>query len=251
MLEALRASPGEVREVWLARGTSGERLAPLRAEAAAAGIRLVERPREDLSRLVGHERHQGAVARLARPPAYADLEELIRRVESDRAAGTPALLVLLDGIVDPQNLGAIIRSAEAAGAQGVVIPKDRAAGLTPAVARASAGAVHHLPVARVTNLVAAMARLGEAGVWTVGAVLEGSGPAAGRPVVPYDEADLGDDNALVIGSEGRGLRRLVVERCDRLVTIPMAGKVGSLNASAAAAVLLFEARRQRRARSRR
>ncbi len=245
--EALRASPAEVREVWLAREAARTRLAPLRSEAEALGVPLALRDRSELSRLVGHDRHQGVVARLAGLPAYTDIEVLLARVAADRAAGRPALLVLLDSIVDPQNLGAIIRSAEGAGAQGVVIQRHRAVGLTPAVVRASAGAAHHLFVARATNLVAAMERLAEAGIWTVGAVAAEPGePSSRRPVEAYDEADLSGDLAIVIGAEGRGLRRLVAERCDRLVTIPLAGRISSLNASAAAAVLLFEARRQQR-----
>lgn len=240
--EALLAAPAEVREVLVAREGEARRLAPIRQAAAAAGVPVTLRDRADLTRLVGHDRHQGVVARLRGLPAYVALEDLLARVEADRAAGRPALLVLLDGIVDPQNLGAIVRSAEGAGAQGVVIPRDRAAGLTAATVRASAGAAHHLPVARVTNLVAAMATLADHGIWTVGTIAPGSTHA----VEPYDEADLAGDLALVIGAEGRGLRRLVAERCDRLVTIPLHGRVASLNASAAAAVLLFEAQRQRR-----
>lgn len=243
--EALLASPGEVREVLVAREAEPGRLAPIRQAAADAQVPVVLRDRSDLTRLVGHDRHQGVVARLRGLPAYVSLEDLLTRVEADRAAGRPVLLVLLDGIVDPQNVGAIVRSAEGAGAQGVVVPKDRAAGLTPAVVRASAGAAHHLPVARVTNLVAAMATLAEHGIWSVGTVARGE---VGRPVEPYDEADLSGDLALVIGAEAKGLRRLVAERCDRLVTIPLHGRIASLNASAAAAVLLFEARRQRRPR---
>ncbi len=244
--EALRASPGEVREVWFAREAAHTRLAPLVRFAEALGVPRALSDRSEISRLVGHDRHQGVVARLAGPPAYADLEALLARVAADRAAGRPALLVLLDSVVDPQNFGAIIRSAEGAGTQGVVIPKNRAVGLTPAVVRASAGAAHHLPVARVTNLVAAMERLAEAGIWTVGAVAEPGEPSSRRAVEAYDEADLSGDLAIVIGAEGRGLRRLVAERCDRFVTIPLAGRISSLNASAAAAVLLFEARRQQR-----
>jgi 23S rRNA (guanosine2251-2'-O)-methyltransferase len=246
--EALLASPAEVREVWVAREAAPARLAAIREAAAAAGVPLLVRDRLHLTRLVGHDRHQGVAARLAGLPEYASLDALLSRVEADRAAGRAALLVLLDGVVDPQNLGAIVRSAEAAGAQGVVVPKDRAAGLTPAAVRASAGAAYHLPVARVTNLVAAMATLDGAGVWTVGTVAPDDPRAAGRGVEAYDRADLTADVAIVIGAEGRGLRRLVAERCDRLVTIPLAGRAASLNASAAAAVVLFEALRQRRAR---
>jgi 23S rRNA (guanosine2251-2'-O)-methyltransferase len=153
------------------------------------------------------------------------------------ASGRPPLVVLLDGVEDPHNLGAVVRSAHALGAHGVVLPRDRAAGVTPAAAKASAGAVEHVAIVRVTNLVRALEELKEAGLWAVGAVPEGERDIA--------SVDLRGPTALVLGGEGQGIRPLVQRTCDHLVRIPMLGRVGSLNASAAAAIALYEAVRQR------
>lgn len=181
--------------------------------------------------------HQGVVAWLSvRPPV--ELDELLERARSVR----DPVLVLVDGVEDPRNLGAILRTAEAAGALGAVIPARRSAGLSPAVAKASAGAVMHLPVAAVGNMARAVEACREAGFRTVAA-----DPAA---TVDYDEADLDPPVALVVGGEERGVRRLVRERCDLSVRIPMRGKVESLNASVAASILLFEVVRRIRARER-
>ncbi len=181
--------------------------------------------------------HQGVVAWLGVRP-LVELDELLDRA---RKAQDP-VVVVLDGVQDPRNLGAILRTAEAAGAVGAVIPTRRAAGLSPAVARASAGAAMHLPVAGVVNLARAVEALREAGFHVVAA-----DPSAPRA---YDEADLDPPVALVVGGEGRGIRRLVRERCDEVVQIPMRGKVESLNASVAAAILLYEVARRLRARER-
>jgi 23S rRNA (guanosine2251-2'-O)-methyltransferase len=162
------------------------------------------------------------------PYPYVELEDLL-------AAPDP-LVVVLDGVTDPHNLGAVLRVAEGAGASGVVIPKDRAAGVTAAAVKASAGASEHVPIARVTNLRRAIDRMKEAGLWVYAAEVGGT---------PYTELDLTGPVGLVLGSEGRGMRRLVREGCDGAVSIPMLGAVGSLNVSVAAAVLLYEARRQR------
>jgi 23S rRNA (guanosine2251-2'-O)-methyltransferase len=162
-----------------------------------------------------------------------DLEDVLQR---GRQRGEATFILLLDGIEDPGNLGAIIRSAEAAGVHGVVIPRHRAAGLSPAVAASSAGAIEHLPVAQVANLAAAIERLKAGGVWVIGA------DASAREDL-YD-VRLEPPLALVVGGEGQGLSRLVRERCDRLVRIPMHGATASLNASVAAGILLFEVRRQ-------
>lgn len=186
---------------------------------------------DELSRLAGSSDHQGVVAEVD-PYPYADADELL--------AGDDALVIALDQIQDPHNLGAICRSAEAAGAAGVVIPERRAVGVTPAVCKASAGAVEHLPVARVTNLADWLARSKDAGAWVHGA-------AADAPTV-YTDADLTGRLVLVLGSEGKGLRPRVAGLCDVLVAIPLGGRVGSLNVSAAAAALIFEALRQRAAR---
>jgi 23S rRNA (guanosine2251-2'-O)-methyltransferase len=183
---------------------------------------------EDLTRLAGSPDHQGIVAEVD-PYPYADPTQLLERED--------ALVVALDQIQDPRNLGAICRSAEAAGASGVVIPARRAAAVTAAACKASAGAVEHLPVARVTNLATWLGQAKEAGAWVYGA-------EAGAES-PYSQADLTGRLVLVLGSEGRGLRRRVAEACDLLVSVPVRGRVASLNVSAAAAVLLFEVVRQR------
>jgi 23S rRNA (guanosine2251-2'-O)-methyltransferase len=178
--------------------------------------------------------HQGVVLKVAEF-SYAQLEDV---VEKASAEGQTGLVLVLDGIEDPHNLGALVRSAFALGAHGVVIAKDRAAGVTPVVVKASAGAVAHLPIARVTNLSRALADLKDAGFWVTAADLKGDR----RP----DEVDLKGPSALVVGSEGEGIRHGVLEKCDFRVRIPMAGPLGSLNASVAGALLLYEAARQRR-----
>lgn len=182
----------------------------------------------ELNRLAGSPDHQGVVAEVD-PYPYADAEALL--------AAPDALVVALDQVQDTRNLGAICRSAEAAGAAGVVIPSRRSAQVTPAACKASAGAVEHLAVARVTNLADWLARAKDAGAWVYGA-------EAGAPA-PHTQADLTGKVVLVLGGEGKGLRRRVAEGCDLLVSIPVRGRVASLNVSAAAAVLLFEALRQR------
>jgi 23S rRNA (guanosine2251-2'-O)-methyltransferase len=231
--ELLRAGGEGLSELWLAPGERSRALAELADAGRARGAKVREAPREKLDRLAGTDRHQGVVAVVA-DYRYRELDELL---EAAAATGSPPLLVVLDGIEDPQNLGAIIRSAHALGAHGVVIPKDRAAGVTPAAAKASAGAVEHCPVARVTNLAQALERLKEAGVWTVA-----TDAGADEPI---SQVDLTVPTALVMGSEGGGVRPLVRRTCDRVARIPMEGKVGSLNASASAAIVLYEVLRQR------
>jgi 23S rRNA (guanosine2251-2'-O)-methyltransferase len=193
-------------------------------------LRAPETSPEELERLCGSPDHQGVVAEVD-PYPYADPESLL---EGDDGQG---LVVALDQIQDPHNLGAVCRAAEVAGAVGVVIPERRAASITPAVCKASAGAVEHLPVARVRNLADWLAEAKEGGAWIYGADAE----AARR----YTEVEWTGRAVLVLGSEGKGLRQRVAKTCDELVSIPVAGNVGSLNASVAAAVILFEARRQR------
>lgn len=187
-------------------------------------------PAPELTRLAGSPDHQGVVAEVD-PYPYADSRELLKRPD--------ALVVALDQIQDPRNLGAVCRSAEAAGAAGVVIPSRRSATVTAVAAKASAGAVEHLSVARVPNLADWLASAKDAGAWIHGA-------ESGAPT-PYASADLTGKVVLVLGSEGGGLRRRVAQSCDLLVSIPLRGQVDSLNVSAAAAVLLFEAARQRAA----
>lgn len=234
--ELLRAGGEGLAELWVAEGSQkGRGLGELERLARDAGAKLRAAPRQKLDRLAGSPHHQGVVAVVA-DYRYRDLHDLLHLA---RAGDAPPLLVVLDGIEDPQNLGAIVRSAHALGAHGVVIPKDRAVGVTPAVSKASAGAVEHCPVARVTNLSHALEELKEAGVWSVA-----TAPDADRDL---DEIDLAGPTALVIGSEGSGIRPLVRKTCDLAARIPMAGRVGSLNASASAAICLYEVARQRQA----
>jgi len=187
-----------------------------------------EVPASELTRLAGSPDHQGVVAEVD-PYPYADPDTLLDRPD--------ALVVALDQVQDPRNLGAVCRSAEAVQAAGLVIPSRRSAAVTAAACKASAGAVEHLPVARVTNLADWLARAKESGAWVYGADVSAA--------APYARADLSGKVVLVLGSEGRGLRRRVSESCDLLISIPVRGRVASLNVSAAAAVLLFEAARQR------
>ena len=232
--ELLRAATGEVAELWLAEGgTRGAAFAELERLARGAGAKVRGAPRPKLDRLAGTDRHQGVVAVVA-DFRYAGLEELLAAAA---ASGRPPLLVVLDGVEDPHNLGAIIRSAHALGAHGVVIPKDRAVGVTPAVAKASAGAVERCPVARVTNVAQTLEALKEAGVWSVALAADGDRPLGA--------VDLKGSIALVLGSEGEGLRPLVRKTCDLAARIPMTGEIDSLSVSASAAVALYEAARQR------
>ena len=222
--EAVRG-PREVREVWATeRALAAEEW--LREEP---GLRVQVKPERALNDEAGSRDHQGVVARVG-PYRYADAYEL--------AAVDRPLLVCLDQVTDPHNLGAVIRSAEGAGATGVVVPSHGAARVTPAVSRSSAGAVEHLPVAVVQNLARYLNEVKGPDLWVWGAASEDG--------TPLWDADLNGGVALVLGAEGRGLRPLVRRACDGLVSIPLAGRVESLNVSVAAAVLLYEARRRRR-----
>jgi 23S rRNA (guanosine2251-2'-O)-methyltransferase len=233
--ELLRAGSAEVSELWLAEGRSRDGgLAEISRRAEQAGAKVRSAPRAKLDRLAGTDHHQGVVA-VVSDYRYREVEDLLAVA---RSRGEPALLVLLDGVEDPQNLGAIVRSAHALGAHGVVIPRDRSAAVTPAAAKASAGAVEHCPVARVTNLAQTLEELKGQGVWSVATAADASRELA--------ELDLSGPVALVVGGEGRGVRPLVRRTCDLEGRVSMAGRVGSLNASAAAAVALYEAARQRR-----
>lgn len=232
--ELLRGTGAEVSELWLAEGgTRGAAFAELERLARGVGAKVRGAPRPKLDRLAGTDRHQGVVAVVA-DFRYAEVDELL---EAAQASGRPALLVVLDGVEDPQNLGAIIRSAHALGAHGVIIPKDRAAGVTPAVAKTSAGAVERLPVARVTNVAKAIESLKEEGVWSVALAADGDKPLA--------QLDLKGPTALVLGSEGEGIRPLVRRTCDFSARIPMVGNLDSLSASASGSVALYEVCRQR------
>ncbi len=232
VIEALRAGTA-IDKIYLQKGETDKTLGHIAAKARAAGTVVVEADRRKLDAMSRTHAHQGVIA-LAAVRAYASVEEILRSA-ADR--GEPPLIVVCDELSDPHNLGAVIRTAECAGAHGVVIPKRRSAGLTAVVAKTSAGAVAHVPVARVPNLPALLEELKKQGLWVFGTAADGATRL-------YD-ADLKGPAAIVIGSEGEGMGRLVREHCDVLVSIPMRGKLNSLNASAAAAILLYEAVRQR------
>lgn len=229
MEEALAAGRALDRIV-IARGRHGERVEAVVQSAKSRNIPVRFEDRSQLDRLAGSREHQGIVALAAAKPAM-ELEDLLA------AKASQGLLVLLDGVEDPHNLGAIIRTSLAAGANGVVIPERRAAGLSDTVERASAGALAHLPVARVKNLVRAMEEMKEAGYWLVG--------LDERSEKTYSDVDLKGSVGIVLGREGEGLHELTRKRCDFLVSLPTMGPVRSLNVSVAAGVMLFEVLRQR------
>lgn len=233
VLELLRAQSRRVEEIAILAEGRGPALAELLALAKARGVKISFRTRDQLTAIAGTPHHQGVVARVA-GASYASLGDLlaipVRR-------GEPAFLLALDQVQDPRNLGAILRSAEATGVHGVIVPKHHSAGLTPAAAKSAMGAAEHISVARESNLVNALEVLKEQGVWIVGSV-----PAGGQ--LPW-ALDLSGPLCLVLGGEGEGLRPLVAKTCDFLVTLPMKGQIASLNVSAAAAVLCYEVLRQR------
>jgi 23S rRNA (guanosine2251-2'-O)-methyltransferase len=231
----LLRNPARVRRVLLAAGRDGGRLGEIRALAERTGVQVSASDDAMLDKLAEGARHQGVVAEIV--PRAGDPETQLEEA-LDAAAGPPLLLVL-DGVQDPHNLGACLRSADAAGAAAVIVPRDRAAGLTPVVRKVAAGAAETVPLVAVVNLARTLRALKERGLWLVG-----TDDAADRTLY---EADLAGPLALVMGSEGEGLRRLTRECCDQLVSIPMAGAVESLNVSVATGVVLFEAVRQRSA----
>jgi len=235
IIEALRADriPDQIT---IAEGTRDERLRDLVELARQRGVPVNHARRIDLDREVGSTHHQGVIARIA-APKYADSDELLEAVGAGVGKEPEPLVVILDGIEDPRNLGAILRTAECAGASGAFIPERRAAGLNETVAKASAGAVEYLPIARVTNLSVLIRQLKERNVWVVG--------TAGDATMDYSAWDWTRPSAIVLGGEGAGLHRLVRENCDALVRIPVHGKIDSLNVSVAAGIILYEALRQR------
>jgi 23S rRNA (guanosine2251-2'-O)-methyltransferase len=233
--EALTAGIRKPLELILIQGRLAPRLEKLRAEAERQkiSVRLVEK--SELDRLVGHNRHQQVLLKLP-PFVYTEFTLLL---ESWRDSGRHAFFLLLDGITDPHNFGAILRSAEVAGCHGVIVAKDRSCPVTSVVEKTAAGALSHLPLSQVTNLSRTLEELKAAGVWCYGLAGEEGAQELFR-------ADLNTHLALVVGSEGKGLRPNVRKHCDGLLSIPMAGQVGSLNASVAAAIALFEVVRQGR-----
>ena len=230
--EAIR-SGRTINKVFLADGDTDRTLGRLAAMAKDAGAVVVRIDRRRLNEMSLTGAHQGIIASVA-VHGYATIDEILAAAE---AKGEAPLIVLCDELSDPHNLGAILRTAECAGAHGVIIPKRRSVGLTAVVGKASAGAVEYIPVARVSNIVAAIRELKERGVWVFGTAADGA--------LPLYSADLKGPAAIVIGNEGEGMSRVVAESCDFKVSIPMKGHISSLNASAAAAILLYEAVRQR------
>ena len=232
VIEALRAG-GAIDKIYLQKGETDKTLGHIASKARAAGIVVVEADKRKLDGMSRTHAHQGVIA-LAAVREYVSVESMLQSA-ADR--GEAPLLVVCDEISDPHNLGAIIRTASCAGAHGVIIPKRRSVGLTAVVGKASAGALEYMPVARVSNLVNTIKELKERGVWVCGTAADGD--------TSLYRADLKGPTAIVIGSEGDGMSRLVAESCDYKVSIPMRGSISSLNASAAAAILLYEAVRQR------
>jgi 23S rRNA (guanosine2251-2'-O)-methyltransferase len=229
--EALRSDGCRVKEVWVAKSRDLTRLKEITGMAASQGVPIRQVERSKLDSLTASAPHQGIVGFIDQFN-YCDLDDVLHQGED-----TPFLLVL-DGIEDPRNLGALIRTADACGVWGVIIPKDRAAGITPAVAKSSAGALFHLPVVRIANIPTALRRIKERGIWVVGAAVEAQ--------TDLFRQDLSIPVAVVIGGEGRGIRPLIKRECDLLVSIPMKGKVTSLNASVAGSIILYEVVRQRK-----
>ena len=232
VIEALRAGRS-IDKVFLARGETDSTLGHIASRARDLGIPVVECDRRKLDFMSSTHSHQGVIA-VAAVKEYCSVDDIFRLAEE---RGEAPFIVVCDEISDGHNLGAIIRSAECAGAHGVIIPKRRSAGLTAVVGKASAGAAEHMLIARVSNIPAALGELKSRGVWIYGTAADGSSPLW--------KTDLSGSLALVIGSEGDGMGRLVRESCDFIVSLPMKGAVGSLNASNAAAIVMYEVLRQR------
>ena len=232
VLEALR-SRRRVHRILIAQGPRDAGMSQLLDQARRVGVPVEPTPRRRLDELSKNANHQGVVAMVA-PRTYADVEEILTRAKE---LGEDPLLIILDAIQDVHNLGSLIRTAEVVGAHGVILPEHRAAGLTPVVDKTSAGAVEFLPVAQVTNITRTLDDLKKRGIWCIG--LEGSAKTR------FDQANLKGPIALVVGNEGKGISRLVRDHCDLLVSLPMRGHVGSLNAAIAGSVALYEIWRQR------
>lgn len=240
VLEALRARRRSIQKILISSGANPSRLKELTEVAKHSGVNIENRDRRELDELTRNANHQGVVALVAtdnnkqkRSSGYVEAETILESLNER------PLLVLLDGIEDPHNLGAILRTCEGAGVDGIFIPEHRATGLNETVAKTSAGAVEYVRVARVTNLVRLIEELKERNIWVVG--------VEGKAETVYADFDFDRPLALVMGSEGKGIRRLVRENCDAIVSIPMHGQLNSLNVSVATGVVLFEVLRQRRA----
>jgi 23S rRNA (guanosine2251-2'-O)-methyltransferase len=235
VMEALRAGTSIEKIVFLL-GVQGTVIEEIRQAAQRNKVPVSQSSRQEFRELASDATTQGVVAIVRDMKTFVGLDEIVRRAE---AKGEKPLVLLLDGIEDPQNLGALVRTAECAGVHGVVIPKHHAASVTAAVVKASAGATEHMAMAEVTNIVNTLDELKERGLWTAGVALEGD--------IPYTAFDYTTPAAIVVGNEGKGIRRLVREHCDRLVRIPMYGAIESLNASVAGALVMYEAAKQRHA----
>lgn len=228
--EALRSGRA-LDSVWIASGERSGSISAIRAKCRDAGIPIKEVDVRKLT-VVGGEHHQGVVA-FAACKAYAEMEDIFARAEE---AGEPPFILVCDGLEDAHNLGAVLRSAEAAGCHGVIIPKRRSVGLNATVAKTSAGAVEYVPVVRVANLTETLRRLKERGIWVYGMDMNGS---------QWCQTNLTGAIALVVGSEGHGISRLVREQCDGILSLPMRGNINSLNASVACGIMVYEVTRQR------
>ena len=233
VIEHLQRGTQVVEKIWIAKGHTHSRIQYIVTMAEKAGVPIKHCPRRELDRLEPSVPHQGVIAFVS-PTRYNDLSSILAKIE--RSARN-ALLIVLDNIQDPRNLGAILRTAEAVNADAVIIPKNRAVGITAAVHKASAGASIYVPIVKVTNIAHTIDTLKNRGIWVAGAAEEAS--------CSYTDADFRVPLCLVLGSEGKGLRRLVKQKCDYLVHLPMLGKIDSLNVSVATGVLLYEVIRQR------
>ena len=236
VLEALKAGNHKLEQITIAEGARHERLRELLDLAKHARVPVHRAPRFALDRTLPGVTHQGVIARTA-AATYSDADDLLDDLGARVGTTEPPLVLGLDALEDPRNLGAILRTAECAGVNGVFIPERRAVGLTATVAKTAAGALEHISVARVTNLVQLIEQLKQRNIWVIGAAADGSSD--------YTEWDWTVPSALFLGGEGTGLHRLVRERCDALVRIPLLGRIESLNVSVAAGVILYEALRQR------
>lgn len=230
--EALKSGRG-INKLWIASGDREGSVAEIAALAKERGIVLQYVERAKIEALAGGHRHQGVLAYVA-PVPYAELEDILKAAE---AKGEAPFLVLLDELEDPHNLGALLRTADATGVHGILIPKRRSVSLNATVAKTSAGAVEYVPVARIGNIAQTLKKLKEKGFWVAGADMDGE--------KAYYEADLTGPLVLVVGSEGKGMSRLTKEACDFIVRMPMVGRINSLNASVAGSILMYESMRQR------
>lgn len=230
VMEALRSGRA-LDSVWIAKGERTGSLYAICAKCREAGVPVKDVDSRKLA-TVGGNNHQGVVA-FAACKEYATLDDIFKRAEQ---SGEPPFILVCDGLEDAHNLGAVIRSAEAAGCHGIVIPKRRSVGLNSTVAKTSAGAVEYVPVVRVANLTETLRRLKERGVWVYGLDMDGS---------PWCQTDLTGAVAIVVGSEGHGISRLVREQCDGILSFPMRGNINSLNASVACGIMVYEVTRQR------